>query len=81
MDPLPLRWLTPPDWAADVLADPLALLNDHAHLERKAAVNAMGLITHWPEKVLPDGWSTHLTAVSQDEAVHLAQVTRLLVGV
>ena len=38
---LPLRYTTPAEWADHVLASPLALLNDHAHLERKAATNAL----------------------------------------
>ena len=37
-------------WAEMALADPQALLNDHAHLERKAASNAMDLIGRWPEQ-------------------------------
>ncbi|HSZ55108.1 MAG TPA: hypothetical protein VK797_05575 [Tepidisphaeraceae bacterium] len=36
-DGLPLHYLTPPVWAQQVLQRPLELLNDHAHLERKAA--------------------------------------------
>jgi tRNA-(ms[2]io[6]A)-hydroxylase len=35
---LPLRYETPPKWATNVLREPLALLNDHAHLEEKAGV-------------------------------------------
>ena len=38
---LPLRYTTPNEWATRALADPLALLNDHAHLEKKAATNAL----------------------------------------
>jgi len=78
MSRLPLRHRTPACWADQVLADPLALLNDHAHLERKAAVNAMAMITHWPDARLPDDWATSLTAVARDEADHLARVTRIL---
>ena len=46
---LPLRYQTPPAWAAGVLARPLELLNDHAHLEKKAAANALELLNRWPE--------------------------------
>src|SRR4051812_24628840 len=32
---LPLLYKTPDTWARSVLAQPLELLNDHAHLEKK----------------------------------------------
>jgi tRNA-(ms[2]io[6]A)-hydroxylase len=60
-----------------VLADPIALLIDHVFLEKKAANNAMDLLTHWPNDWLP-GWVETMTSVARDEAAHLAQVTRLL---
>ena len=75
---LPLRHRTPPTWAAAVLADPLALLNDHAHLEKKAATNALELLNRWPEPSPPENWVTAMTAVARDEVDHLAVVTRLL---
>jgi tRNA-(ms[2]io[6]A)-hydroxylase len=37
----------------------------------------MELMTRWPNDWLP-GWVETMTAVARDEAVHLAQVTRLL---
>lgn len=46
---LPLRTRTPRAWAVAALADPVALLNDHAHLEKKAAANALGLLPRRPE--------------------------------
>ena len=45
---LPLRYRTPDAWARAALAHPLALLNDHAHLEKKAAGNALELLNRWP---------------------------------
>lgn len=75
---LPLRYLTPPTWAPAVLADPLALLNDHAHLEKKAATNALELLNRWPEPRPPENWVTAMTAVARDEVEHLAVVARLL---
>lgn len=60
-----------------MLADPIALLIDHAFLEKKAAVNAMELLTRWPNDWL-DGWVEAMTAVARDESAHLAQVTRML---
>lgn len=76
---LPLLSRTPPEWARDVLADPVALLADHAFLEKKAALNAMQLLERWPREWVP-GWVETMTSVARDEAAHLAQVTRLLLG-
>src|SRR3954468_15544014 len=75
---LPLHYRTPPTWAAAVLTDPLALLNDHAHLEKKAATNALELLNRWPEPSPPENWVTAMTAVARDEVEHLAVVSRLL---
>jgi tRNA-(ms[2]io[6]A)-hydroxylase len=77
-DSLPLHSRTPPEWAQDVLADPIALLADHAFLEKKAALNAIQLLERWPKEWLP-GWVETMTGVARDEAAHLAQVTRLLI--
>lgn len=75
---LPLRYTTPASWAADVLCRPLELLNDHAHLEKKAATNALELLNRWPEPNPPENWVTAMTAISKDEVEHLSTVTRLL---
>lgn len=75
---LPLRSRTPLEWGRAVLAEPLALLADHAFLEQKAANNAMELMTRWPGEWFP-GWLEAMTSVARDEAAHLAQVTRLLI--
>lgn len=75
---LPLRYATPAAWATAVLESPLALLNDHAHLEKKAASNALELLNRWPEPRPPENWVTAMTAVARDEVEHLAVVTRLL---
>ena len=75
---LPLRYRTPADWAASVLARPLELLNDHAHLEKKAAANALELLNRWPEPRPPENWVAAMTAVARDEVEHLAVVCRLL---
>ena len=75
---LPLRYDTPPTWAAAVLREPLLLLNDHAHLEKKAATNALELLNRWPEPRAPENWVTAMTAVARDEVEHLAIVSRLL---
>jgi tRNA-(ms[2]io[6]A)-hydroxylase len=77
IDDLPLLSRTPAGWARAVLADPKALLIDHAFLEKKAANNAMELLTRWPGDWIP-GWVETMTAIARDEAAHLAQVVRML---
>lgn len=74
---LPLVSRTPLAWGRAALADPIALLIDHAFLEKKAANNAMELMTQWPSDWFP-GWVEIMTSVARDEAAHLAQVTRML---
>src|SRR5215210_6323219 len=75
---LPLKYLTPPRWAAEALRRPLELLNDHAHLEKKAAANALELLNRWPEPSPPENWVAAMTAVARDEVEHLATVCRIL---
>ncbi|CAA9403000.1 MAG: tRNA-(ms[2]io[6]A)-hydroxylase [uncultured Phycisphaerae bacterium] len=75
---LPLKYTTPPAWAASALRQPLELLNDHAHLEKKAASNALELLNRWPEPRPPENWVAAMTAVARDEVEHLAVVCRLL---
>jgi tRNA 2-(methylsulfanyl)-N6-isopentenyladenosine37 hydroxylase len=75
---LPLRYATPPEWAMGVLGARLELLNDHAHLEKKAAANALELLNRWPEPRPPENWVAAMTAVARDEVEHLAVVCRLL---
>jgi tRNA-(ms[2]io[6]A)-hydroxylase len=77
IDDLPLHSRTPPEWARSVLSDPISLLIDHAFLEKKAANNAMELMTRWPDDWTP-GWVETMTGIARDEAAHLAQVARLL---
>jgi tRNA 2-(methylsulfanyl)-N6-isopentenyladenosine37 hydroxylase len=74
---LPLLSATPLDWGRAVLADPVALLADHAYLEKKAATNALDLLARWPGDWVP-GWVEAMTSIARDEAAHLAQVTRIL---
>lgn len=77
-DELPLRWHTPTAWAADVLAEPVALLHDHAHLERDAAANALALLRRLPDGYPAERWVQRLTGVARDEVEHLAVVSREL---
>ena len=75
---LPLLSRTPQEWAAAVMVDPLELLNDHAHLEKKAASNALEMMSRWPGGRDERDWVAAMTAIAQDEAVHLNMVTRIL---
>jgi tRNA-(ms[2]io[6]A)-hydroxylase len=50
---------------------------DHAFLEKKAANNALELMTQWPTDWVP-GWVETMTSIARDEAAHLAQVSRIL---
>jgi tRNA-(ms[2]io[6]A)-hydroxylase len=77
VDALPLHSRTPREWALAVLAEPVRLLIDHAFLEKKAAGNALELLTRWPGDWLP-GWVETMTGVARDETAHLAQVMRIL---
>ncbi len=77
---IPLLSRTPEGWAEFVLRDPLALLNDHAYLEKKAATNALELLNRWPEPSCPEEWALTLAAIAGDEASHLSAVLRILVA-
>lgn len=76
---IPLLCRTPPEWAEIAMQNPLALLNDHAYLEKKAATNALELLNRWPEPGCPDEWTSTLAAIASDEASHLNAVIRIMV--
>jgi tRNA-(ms[2]io[6]A)-hydroxylase len=77
LDSLPLHSRTPLEWGHAALTDPVALLVDHAFLEKKAAANALELMTRWPGEWTP-GWVETMTGVARDEASHLALTVRML---
>ena len=79
IDSLPLRSWTPIEWGTAVLSDTFSLLIDHAFLEKKAATNALELLTRWPNDWM-DGWVEAMTGVARDEIAHLSQVVRLLLN-
>ena len=74
---LTLHSHTPIEWGRAVLAEPFALLVDHAFLEKKAATNALELLTRWPDD-WTEGWVEAMTGVARDEMAHLSQVVRIL---
>lgn len=75
----PLLYQTPASWADRVLTDPIALLNDHAYLERKAASNALELLNRWSQSSDSAFWMLSLSQIARDETAHLNSVLRLLV--
>ncbi len=77
LETLPLHSRTPLEWGRAALTDTVALLQDHAYLEKKAAANALELMTRWPGEWTP-GWVETMTGVARDEASHLAQTVRIL---
>ena len=77
IESLPLCSRTPLQWGEQVLQNPVALLADHAALEKKAAMNALELLPRWPDDAYP-GWVEAMTGIARDETNHLSRVTRLL---
>lgn len=75
---LPLAWWTPAGWGGAALADDLALLANHAHLEREAARNALHLMRRCPVELDPLQWTLKLNGVARDEIGHLQAVARHL---
>lgn len=73
---LPLVYRTPDVWIDSALEDPLSLLNDHAHLERKAATNALELLGRWPHGTTPGYWTRQLSSIAKEESDHLYLVVR-----
>jgi tRNA 2-(methylsulfanyl)-N6-isopentenyladenosine37 hydroxylase len=78
LESLPIHYHTPTSWAESVLGNPLALLCDHAYLERKAASNALDLLNRWTEPYCPDLWAETLSGIAKDETAHLSTVLKLL---
>ncbi|MCB9736561.1 MAG: tRNA-(ms[2]io[6]A)-hydroxylase [Deltaproteobacteria bacterium] len=64
-------------WLAVALSDPVALLADHAHCEKKAAANAIGFIARYPERT---AIVTAMAALAQEEMGHFAEVHAMLVA-
>ena len=69
---LGLKSRTDPDWATVALRDEIALLRDHAHLERKAAGHVLTLIGQTP------GGQDRLLEVAKEELQHFEIVCDVL---
>jgi len=72
---LRLRFDTPPEWTAAVLADLDTFLQDHASNERKAAQSALVLASHHPHRA---ALTAAMLEVAEDELGHFREVWTLL---
>ena len=73
-----IKWLVDPssqEWLAQALANPLELLIDHAHCERKAAGVALQLMFRYVEE---PGLSEVLSPLAREELEHFEIVLGLL---
>lgn len=68
---LKLRCDSNEGWAAAAVADIDALLCDHVHCEKKAAVTALSFVNRYPERTL---LVDHMIAHAQEELEHFARV-------
>ena len=66
---------TPAGWAERLLAEPLALLSDHAQCELGAASSAQALIQRHPERT---GLAERLARLAVEELEHFRTVLKLL---
>jgi len=73
--PLPLRFETPLAWAVAALQDPGALLSDHAHCEKKAALNALHLSLTFADAPRA---SVLLARLAEEELNHFRRVLEAL---
>lgn len=70
-----LGYTTPPAWGDAAAADPLTLLNDHAHCELQAAVACTALIARYPDRTMLVDLATRVIG---EEMVHFRRVVDLL---
>jgi tRNA-(ms[2]io[6]A)-hydroxylase len=73
--PLALRNETPAAWAEAALADPEALLSDHAHCEKKAALTALNMAQHLSDMARA---SVLLARLAEEELNHYRRVLEAL---
>lgn len=70
-----LGWRTPAAWAAEALKDPAALLSDHAHCEKKAAVTALNLSLSLADRPRA---AVLLARLAEEEMNHYRRVLEVL---
>lgn len=75
--PLPLRAQTDPAWAEAALREPAALLSDHAHNEKKAALTALSLSGQFPDHPRAQ---VLLARLAEEELNHYRRVLEALQG-
>ncbi len=68
--------MTPIEWVAAVMADPIALLSDHAHCELKAASAIQSMIVTYPDRL---ALVQQLGPVAVEELQHFNRVHGVLV--
>jgi tRNA-(ms[2]io[6]A)-hydroxylase len=73
---VPLHCATPQVWVEAALAEPLALLDDHAQCELKAASNALAIVGRFPEH---DQLVKKLSALAREEMIHYRMVRNWLI--
>lgn len=73
---VPLHCATSRAWVEAALAEPLALLDDHAQCELKAASNALAMVGRFPEY---DQLVRKLSALAREEMIHYRMVRDLLI--
>ncbi len=72
---LQLKAATSPQWLPLALSQLDAVLADHAHCEKKAAVNALSLLQSYPE--VP-GLPALMARLAREESSHLARVLAVM---
>jgi tRNA-(ms[2]io[6]A)-hydroxylase len=72
---LGLKVSTRPGWIRAAAADPVSVLVDHAHCEKKAAASALSLISKYPAR---RDLVERLVALAQEELEHFARVVKLV---
>lgn len=70
-----LRVPTPPGWGEVALSDLRATMSDHAHAEKKAALNALSLLSREPGRT---ELVRRMSRLAQEELGHLDAVLRYL---
>jgi tRNA-(ms[2]io[6]A)-hydroxylase len=73
---VPLLSASSPAWVDAALADPLALLDDHAQCELKAASNALAVVGRYPEH---DILVRRMASLAREEMLHYRLVRQLLI--
>ncbi len=66
-----------PSWIDRAVTDVDGLLADHAHCEKKAAVNAMSMLNRYPDR---DRLVREMIALAQEEMEHFERVYSYIVG-